>query len=330
MSADIFSDYLRLLDDKDKLQRRCDALSEELQRARRPTVEQDRAQLSPNTGVSVPGQAEEDLPKTQGGAEGAEAEAEAEAYEIKEAAGRLLVDERGVSRESSNLRTELTTGYMGDCSGAAFYSALMETLPAILSPHSVVPPHPPTAYQTWDSRPLPLSLSSPYSLPPLPLTRHLVSIFFHNCSDTLHLLDQAEFHGQIEAIYAVSLGPGPGGGPTRGEENMHNNPYHTAVLSQLYLVLAIGCLHVASPTSLDRDERSDFLNVEAGERDFPGMNYFAKANLLIPSLHEYPSLPSATTLALVAYYLLAVSHRDAAYTYVSGSVSKNTVARVHC
>jgi hypothetical protein len=208
--------------------------------------------------------------------------------------------------------SELTTGYMGDCSGAAFYSALMETLPAILSPHSVVPPHPPTAYQTWDSRPLPLSLSSPYSLPPLPLTRHLVSIFFHNCSDTLHLLDQAEFHGQIEAIYAVSPGVGPGA--TRGEENIHNNPYHTAVLSQLYLVLAIGCLHVASPTSLDRD--------------FPGMNYFAKANLLIPSLHEYPSLPSATTLALVAYYLLAVSHRDAAYTYVSGSVSKNTGARV--
>lgn len=221
--------------------------------------------------------------------------------------------------------SELTTGYMGDCSGAAFYSALMETLPAILSPHSVVPPHPPTAYQTWDSRPLPLSLSSPYSLPPLPLTRHLVSIFFHNCSDTLHLLDQAEFHGQIEAIYAVSPGPGPGA--VRGEENIHNNPYHTAVLSQLYLVLAIGCLHVASPTALDRDERSDFLNVEAGERDFPGMNYFAKANLLIPSLHEYPSLPSATTLALVAYYLLAVSHRDAAYTYVSGS-GNNTVARV--
>ncbi len=61
-------------------------------------------------------------------------------------------------------------GFMGDSSGAAFYSALMELLQPMFPHANLMPPHPAHSYQTWTRDPLPLSLASPYA--PAPATPH--------------------------------------------------------------------------------------------------------------------------------------------------------------
>lgn len=118
----------------------------------------------------------------------------------------------------------------------------------------------------------------------------------------------------------------------------------TSSICQLYAVLAIASAHLPGLMPTSEQDRSALVNFDSGEPDFPGMAFFARAYLLLPSLVQDASIRSVTTLALVvsvfcgmhhlptgadeqAYYLLSVSHRDAAYCYVSHTCRSRADAR---
>lgn len=207
------------------------------------------------------------------------------------ATGRLLTDERGVAR------------YMGDSSGAAFYSALMELLALVLPPErSVTGPHASTSYHTWDSRPLPLTRANPFILPPVHLARQLVSIFLQHCSDIFHFVAPDAFKADVDAMYATG-----GTFQPQGSAEVWR-------LAQFYLVLALGTLHTHS-SPLDRAAGN-----EEGDSSFPGIDYFARSNVLLVGFAEHSSLDAVKALALAAYYLLSVCHRDAAYAYIGAAM----------
>jgi hypothetical protein len=181
---------------------------------------------------------------------------------------------------------------MGDTSGAAFYSALMDTLPSILPPNTPFGgPLSSESYQTWDSRPLPVSMVDPYTLPALHLSRHLTSIFFQHCSDTLYFLSPTAFPVAVQSLYNA-----PVTDPSLAGTEV------VWTLCQLYMVLALASIHISSPIN---EHRPMFEDVRRGpslpgeEQEFPGMPYFAQANILLSAFPERASFSGAQTLALV-------------------------------
>lgn len=250
----IVRDYLQLLQEKDDAQRRCAELEARVNRGRSVSP------LGTSPAVDTYWSVQED--------------------ELQEGRGRLLTDDRGVARKLA--ANALTTGYMGDSSGAAFYSAVVEILPMLLPPGvSIDGPHTSASYQTWDSRPLPTSMVDPYTLPPSHLARHLVSIFFQHCSDTLYFVDPVEFKSGVDSLYGTP-------------SSLDGDAW---ALAQFYIVLALASLHVASPLA-DQSAEDILLGLQDGQ-DFPGMAYFAKANVLLSGYPERSCMSGAQTLALV-------------------------------
>ena len=130
----------------------------------------------------------------------------------------------------------LSSGYMGDISGAAFYTALLQVLRSRPSQDLItIGPHAETDYQMWDSRPLPTSGSVPGRLPNIQLVKSLISVFFHHTADHFSLLDATSFESQIHKLY------NPAGLDSQdlGDHNWR--------LIQLYCVLAITSLHIDPP-----------------------------------------------------------------------------------
>lgn len=193
----------------------------------------------------------------------------------------------------SHLRGVLAdvTGFMGDSSGAAFYSALMELLQPMFPHANLMPPHPANSYQTWDSRPLPLSLASPYALPPQHLTRHLVSVFLQHCSGLFTFIYPADLDNQVNILYSLP--------PNTMQEIADPSSHITSSICQLYAVLAIASAHLPGLLPTSDLDRQALVNFDSGEPDFPGMAFFARAYLLLPSLVQDASVRSITTLALV-------------------------------
>lgn len=182
-------------------------------------------------------------------------------------------------------------GFMGDSSGAAFYSALMELLQPMFPHANLMPPHPANSYQTWDSRPLPLSLASPYALPPQHLTRHLVSVFLQHCSGLFTFIYPADLDNQVNILYSLP--------PNTMQEIADPSSHITSSICQLYAVLAIASAHLPGLLPTSDIDRQALVNFDSGEPDFPGMAFFARAYLLLPSLVQDASVRSITTLALV-------------------------------
>ena len=211
-----------------------------------------------------------------------------------EGSGRLLRDESGVSRELGRrsihrcFQLMLTVGYMGDISGAAFYTALLQVLRNRSSQDAVtIGPHAETDYQTWDSRSLPTPGPIPGKLPTLRLVKSLISVFFHHTTDHFSLLDAASFEAQINRLY-ISTGL-----------EVQDLVEHNWILIQLYCVLSISSLYIDPP--LDEHEICGFrapplLGISATP---PGYQIFGCAMALLPNLIECTGQLAAQTLCLM-------------------------------
>lgn len=250
------------------------------------------------------------------------------------APGRLLVDGSGAAR------------YMGDSSGAAYYSSVLECLPSLLPPHvDLRPPHSTDRYQSWDSRPLPLAtIAESRALPPLYLARYLIGVFYqHVGSEFYHWIEPVELKREVAYLYALpdansrsgwrehaaggSLGPAP------------TSPADHWRYALIYIAMALGAQHVdASVGSTPQLQQAPDLSGGADSSQ-PGMNdYFARANAHFAKVCEEASVRKVQVLSLAvspewtmelgvsmlttpsmgqALFLLSASHRDAAYAYVS-------------
>lgn len=161
--------------------------------------------------------------------------------------GRLLVDDAGVSR------------YMGETSGAAFYSSLIDTLPKLLPPDtsSMVPtPHHSHQYQSWDSRALPVARQPVTELPPLAVAQHLISVFREHCLDPWSWIEVGQLEWLVADIYGINRAP-----------LRPQNQDHFTRFALLYVVLALGAMFDDQQAKLD---------------EAPGMHeYFSRAYALL-------------------------------------------------
>ncbi|KAK4045993.1 hypothetical protein OIV83_006458 [Microbotryomycetes sp. JL201] len=185
--------------------------------------------------------------------------------------------------------------YMGTVSGAYFHDALWlgiwRTLPANVS--SVAPALPMHSYHTSDSRPILLATSDPLFLPPYHEAKRLVSMFFATCTDPLFWVPRS-FENMIDQYYRNGV----------TADDRWN-------LCVFYCILALGAQHSAEST-------------RTGD-SLPGMEYFAKAKLLLFNFCEESSVTCVQALSLVAYFLLSAHRRDAAYAYI-GLATRTCVA----
>lgn len=229
-----------------------------------------------------------------------------EANDLQIGSGRLLVDDAGFSR------------YMGETSGAAFYSSLIDILPKLLPAGSTSPiraPHPSHQYQSWDSRPLQVSRQPAIDLPPLPLAKRLIGVFRQRCLDPWSWIEPEQLDRLVGEIY----GANNGGAPLRPQ-----NQDHLWRFALLYVVLALGAMF--------DEQRQD-----VGEA--PGMQeYFSRAYALMNGFGGRASVDRVRVLSLAvsirggiicgvtdkrcqAWYLIGALRRDTAFAFVSGATS---------
>jgi hypothetical protein len=171
---------------------------------------------------------------------------------------------------------------MGDCSGAAFYSALNETLSRLNIIHTTLPPHTADAYHTWDSRALPISLVQIEELPPEHLVNHLIDVFHHHCSSLFRLVDPDDFDVQLQAF--------------RSNTVLDRN--RSSTLCQLYMILAIGCLHLDRSGTEQFEDPAGILHLDPGTSASPGLTFFARGTFQLPALERDLSVASVVALSL--------------------------------
>lgn len=188
-------------------------------------------------------------------------------------------------------------GYMGDCSGAAFYSALMETLSRLSIVQAMPPPLPANSYQTWDSRILPISLAETDVLPPMHLTLHLVDVYHYHCGDQFRFIDREEFDSQLRDLQTA------GSGMTTVPALVNRSSF----LCRLYLIMAIGCLYLDRSTAKQYEDPSGLLHVENDDSPCPGLTFFARASFLLSALERSSEVASIVALSLAVCYHLRSS-----------------------
>lgn len=187
-----------------------------------------------------------------------------------ESIGRLLLDLHGNPR------------YMGETSGAAFYDQLSYILHQHLPHMSFQSPMPLHTYHTEDTNPLPEDEDID-TLPPLELTRHLVSLFFLHTSDLFLCVDPSAFKEQVEQYYrSASSTAAPLDSPSADW------------LALLNIIMGIASQYSGRP----------------------GTEYMARTTRLLTDICEKTHPARAQTLALMALFMLSIHHREAAYNYI--------------
>lgn len=189
---------------------------------------------------------------------------------------------------------------MGDSSGAAYYSSVLECLPALLPPHvDLRPPHSTDRYQSWDSRPLPLAtIAESRSLPPLYLARYLIGIFYQHCGNEFyHWIEPIELKREVAYLYALPDANSRSGwrehaaGGCLGPPPLLSADHWRYAL--FYIAMALGAQHVDASVG-GNAQSSDVSNSQQ-----PGMDdYFARANAHFAKVCEEASVRKVQVLCL--------------------------------
>ncbi len=206
-------------------------------------------------------------------------EEEDTADQVASGLGKLMMDPGGTASECADNEYNKTihadsegssrTGYMGHTSSPAFFARLSQIIPSLVPLAGILaPPLAPNTYHTADWQPLPILDQSPYELPSYEIARHYVALFFHHSGDLFHWADPEEMERDLMEIYQHS---------NVGEIDLWK-------LCTLNAMMAMGARHVG--------ESSD-------DNPWPGLQYFARAKLLMLSIWEDGSISSVRCFALM-------------------------------
>lgn len=165
----------------------------------------------------------------------------------------------------------------------------METVTRLSLAQAMPPPLLADSYQTWDSRVLPITIADTNELPSTHSMHHLIQVYDFHCGDQFRFIDRQDFVAQLKVLETADLGSGT-----------HANS--SSFLCRLYLLLAIGCLHLDRATATQFEDQSGIVHVETEGLGCPGLSYFARAMVLLAVLERSSEVASVVCLSLAVCY----------------------------